>query len=351
MAENIPQHDAHHLVLGAGMIGCYLAACLVRADQIVSIVARPKIIDDLKRHFSISDYEGNAYQVSELPLMLQEEELKALPKKADILWLTVKCLSLETAIASIRQCITDKTIIICCQNGVANHQVVQHAFPQNQVIRAMVPFNVVTEKAGQFHRGSQGHLILERTEKVNSAIQWLARQIHSEHLPVDTTFDMTAMQWAKLQLNLGNAVCALADIPVKQMLEDSEYRRFIAKMMIELLKVTRKKKIKLPKIANLPNTWIPSVLNLPDWLFKIVAQKMLAVDPKVRTSMWWDLQAGRMTEVDFLNGKVVDTAQEMGITASANSLVLKLIKYAERGKGVSADEFYGIVERANLSKK
>jgi 2-dehydropantoate 2-reductase len=340
-------YNPHHVVLGAGMIGCYLAACLQYAKQTVSIVARPNIIDALGRNFSIADFEGNHYQVNELPLMVCADTVSNLPKKADVLWLTVKCLSVDDALATIRNCITDNTIIICCQNGVGNHISVQQAFSRNCVIRAMVPFNVVSEGEGHFHRGSDGHLILERDDRVGDFVQWLARQINSVHLPVDTSFDMTAMQWAKLQLNLGNAVCALADIPVKQMLENTEYRRFISKMMIELLQVSQKKKIKLPKIANLPNKWIPKILNLPTWLFKIVAQKMLAIDPKVRTSMWWDIQAERLTEIDYLNGKVVACAQELGLKAPANSLVVKLIKQRESGQVITPSDFLDKVRAAN----
>ena len=351
MGDNIPQHDSHHVVLGAGLVGCYLAASFIQANQKVSIIAREKVIKDLHLNFSISDYEGNFSQLSDLPLMFTAENALKLPKKADILWLTVKCLSVDDAIETIRKCVTDKTIIICCQNGVSNHVNVQHAFPRNSVIRAMVPFNVVTERTGHFHRGSEGHLILERIAAIDDSIQWLGRQINSAYLPVDSSFNMTALQWAKLQLNLGNAVCALADIPVKQMLENKEYRHFISQMMQELLQVTQKKKIKLPKIANLPNTWIPKVLKFPNFLFKIIAQKMLAIDPKVRTSMWWDIKAKRLTEIDFLNGKVVDTADELGLAAPANKLIVLLIKQVEKGEEVSDVSFYSQVCQANLNSK
>jgi 2-dehydropantoate 2-reductase len=352
-------HQTHHIVLGAGMIGCYLAASFVHVNQAVSVVARPNIIARLKQNYSISDYQGNHFSVTSLPTLIsidsskasQKSSLSALPKQADVLWLTVKCISIDDAIATIRECISENTLIICCQNGVNSHLNVQHAFPNNTVIRAMVPFNVISDKVGHFYRGSQGHLVLERNESISDSVHWIARQINSKHLPVDTSFEMTALQWAKLQLNLGNAVCALADIPVKEMLENSDYRRFISRLMQELLVITHKRKIKLPKIASLPNKWIPYVLDLPTWLFKLVAQQMLAIDPKVRTSMWWDLQENRLTEIDFLNGKVTTSASELGVKAPANELLVKLIKQVENGKKVNASAFLKEVKNANeLSK-
>jgi 2-dehydropantoate 2-reductase len=150
---------------------------------------------------------------------------------------------------------------------------------------------------------------------------------------------MSALLWAKLQLNLGNAVNAIADIPVKEMLEMPIYRKFIALLMEELLEVTEKQKIKLPKIANLPNTWIPKVLKLPNFIFTLLAQKMIAVDPKVKTSMWWDLQQGKVTEIDFINGKVVSQAEKLDVAVPANKWIVALVHHAEKGERLSADEF------------
>ena len=49
------------------------------------------------------------------------------------------------------------------------------------------------------------------------------------------------------------------------------------------------------------------------FIFLRIAQKMLAIDPTVRTSMWWDLGGGKLTEIDYLNGAVVDEGKKLGI--------------------------------------
>ena len=66
------------------------------------------------------------------------------------------------------------------------------------------------------------------------------------------------------------------------------------------------------------------VLSLPDGLFRLVAQKMLAIDPKVRTSMWWDMAAGRHTEIDFLNQKVVEEAEKLNWLREKNGRLMKI---------------------------
>jgi 2-dehydropantoate 2-reductase len=58
---------------------------------------------------------------------------------------------------------------------------------------------------------------------------------------------------------------------------------------------------------------------------------MLAIDPLARSSMWEDLELGRATEVDWLNGEVVRLAQKQGRRAPVNARLVELIREAEQG--------------------
>lgn len=286
----------------------------------------------------ITDYQHHEYKVLDKPAFSSGEQIHGDIDSADCVWLTVKCTQLDTCISDLHRFVDESTIIMCCQNGISTHKIIKAAFPNNHVLRAMIPFNVTRAEPGHFHRGSKGHMTLEVTPAMENTVKWLARQLDSFILPVDITYNMTALQWAKLQLNLGNALNALVDVPVKQMLKSRRYRLILALMMEELIKVATKKKIKLPKVTNLPNKLIPIVLRLPDFLFSIVAQKTLTIGPNVRTSMWWDLHNKQLTEIDFLNGKVVDSANKMDVSAPANRLITAMIKKKEQGKKDSLNE-------------
>jgi 2-dehydropantoate 2-reductase len=103
----------------------------------------------------------------------------------------------------------------------------------------------------------------------------------------------------------------------------------IAALMEELLTVTNKLEINLPKVTSLNARQIPFVLKLPNFLFKILANKMLAIDPTVRTSMWWDLSQGKKTEIEHLNGAIVATADKLGLDCRVNRVIIELIERAE----------------------
>ena len=73
------------------------------------------------------------------------------------------------------------------------------------------------------------------------------------------------------------------------------------------------------------------LLRLPDFLFIRIAAQLLRIDPEARSSMAEDLQAGRRTEIDYLNGAVIDLAAAHGGDAPANRRMVALIRRAESG--------------------
>ncbi|GAA0857268.1 2-dehydropantoate 2-reductase [Aliiglaciecola litoralis] len=332
----------HHVIFGAGLIGCYLGAALRNQGCEVDLICRERVQLKLRSGIEITDYLHHKAQISGFTCNAHKKQ----PQPADVLWLTVKCTDVVEAIPQIKAFCDAHTVIICCQNGLGSDKPLKQALPDNLVLRAMVPFNVVEVADGHFHRGSQGALTLETELTAAEWLDKLVAKIDSDLLPVETSNDMSALLWAKLQLNLGNSVNALADIPVKAMLQQRGYRMVIAALMDELLLVTDKKHIQLPKVTALPSHWIPKVLRLPNWLFKLVANKMLAIDPLVRTSMWWDLSRRKKTEIHYLNGVIVDHAKALGIPCNANQKVIEMIENRENNQmpanksAISASQLY-----------
>ena len=323
---------SNQLIYGAGLIGGYLAGCLINAKFKPILVARPRTIEAMANGLHISDFLGNEQSLP-APKFIQDDE--PFEQNVDILWLTLKCTSIETSIGALKKFIGPNTTIICCQNGLGSDKIIADAFPKNPVLRAIFGFNVVEKKPGYLHRSTQGELVFESNNKTNE----LANKLNSDLLPVKISNDITAQQWAKLQINLSNALNALSDIPLKAMMEDRAYRKIMALMMQEMLAVTDTLKLELPKLTALPAHWFPKMLRLPNGLFKILAKQMLAIDPTARLSMWWDLSVGKKTEIEFLNGALVQRAQDLGIDCPVNQKMAELIKEVELGNkeiGMSA---------------
>ncbi|MFK8042498.1 2-dehydropantoate 2-reductase [Congregibacter sp.] len=316
--------DNRHLVFGAGLIGGYIAGGLSLAGLNCTMVARPSVRDALSKGLILSDYLGNEACVETPSFADAEQNIQY-----DYLWLTVKCTAIESALEEMAPFIGNDTTVICCQNGLGSDQAIRRRFSDIRVVQAVFGSNVAQPAPDRLHRSTQGVMVVE--EDGQGDIEAMADVMNSELMPTRASRDFGSEQWAKLQLNLANAVNALADIPVKKMLENRELRRLIAALMREMLAVTDKKKVNLPRLSPLPPHWLPRLINTPDWLFQRLAQKMLAIDPTARASMWWDLKNGKTTEVNYLNAAVVREAEKLGLKAPVNQRVVELIRQVESG--------------------
>ena len=320
-----------HRVFGAGLIGGYLAGALLACGESVSVVARGHARDRLAHGLRLTDLEGHEAKVPAPRFFATGEP------PPDFLWLTVKCTQVADAVASLPPHVGPETVLICCQNGLGSEEPVRKQFPEHTVLRAMVAFNVAEPGNGHLHRGSGGTLTIEHDERLSAFVATVDRPL----MPVELSRDIEAVQWAKLQLNLVNAINALADVPVREMLHQRGYRRAFAAAMRELLAVSAALGLRLPQLTKLPARLLPGMLSLPDGLFRLLARPMLEVDPTVRTSMWWDLSQGKPTEIGFLNGAVVGAGRRLGVPTPVNERVLALVRSVEQGdrrNGLSPNE-------------
>ena len=315
---------AQHLIFGAGLIGGFMAGCFASKGLAVSVVGRESMRQRFSGDFIVTDYNEHKAVVSTVNFIASGEKVET---EFDFIWLTVKCTGLDQALIDLKPYVGDNTVILSCQNGLGSDLAVKAVFTENIVRRVIMTANVAQQSDAHLHRGSQGDLVVEAHTCADG--QNLADTVSTDLLVAQHIENIEAYSWAKLQLNLANAVNALADIPVKQMLEQRGFRKIIAKAMQELIEVAHAKGIALPKIAAVPMHLVPKVLNTPDWLFKLLGSKMMDIDPTVRTSMWWDLSSNRLTEVDVLNGAVVKEGRALGIDCPINQRIVDYIHNAE----------------------
>jgi 2-dehydropantoate 2-reductase len=78
----------------------------------------------------------------------------------------------------------------------------------------------------------------------------------------------------------------------------------------------------------------PHLLRLPDAVFRLLLGRTMKIDPEARSSMWEDLQRGRRTEIDYLQGVITCIAERRGLKVPLSARIVALIKRAEAdGKG------------------
>ncbi|MBT9507731.1 2-dehydropantoate 2-reductase [Rhodoferax sp.] len=313
-------------IFGAGSIGAYVGGSLIASGADVILIGRARMRERLARlGLILTDLHGHRSELTGAQIAYAEDP--AALDSADLILVTVKSADTAAAGQLIRDHAKPTAMVISLQNGIGNADTLREFLPDSTVLAGMVPFNVVQLPDGRLHRGTEGEMVVE----ASPALEVWQKTFAAAHLPLVMHADFAAVQWGKLLLNLNNPVNALSDLPLKTELSQRAYRRSLTLLIEEALQVLRAAGIQPAKVGRVGPRMLPSLLRLPDLLFRRVAAAMLRMDPEARSSMWEDLQAGRRTEVDYLNGAVVKLAESCGRDAPVNRRMIALIRTAEAG--------------------
>jgi 2-dehydropantoate 2-reductase len=310
------------VVYGAGGIGCYVGGRLAATGTPVTFVGRQRMADELAEHgLRLTDYLGADLRVPDV----RYETSPAAAAEADLVLVTVKSAATESAAGELAEVLKPGAMVVSFQNGVRNGELLRERLTEQVVVTGMVPFNVLNRGGGVFHQGTEGALDIQRHPGLAPYVEAFV----NAGLPLTQHDDILPVQWAKLLLNLNNPINALSDLPLRDELSQRSYRRCLAAAQAETLELLDAGGITPAKLLPVPMHRFPAILRLPDFLFRRLAAKMLAIDPLARTSMWEDLEAGRTTEIDYLNGEVVRLAESLDRSAPVNAKLVALIRDAE----------------------
>jgi 2-dehydropantoate 2-reductase len=263
--------------------------------------------------------DANAFTLSDNPSIFAD---------AGVVLVTVK--SADTAVMAdiIARSAPPDVVVVSLQNGIGNVEVLRNRLPGRRVLGGMVPFNVIALGEGRFHRATSGDIVIEQDDAGT------ADNLSVPGLTMRPTDNIDGVQWGKLLVNLNNGLNALADLPLRQQLAQRPWRRLFADQMAEGLAAMRAEGIRPVSPTPIPAGWMPPLLRLPDMIFEAMLGRTMKIDPEARSSMWEDLQRGRRTEIDYLQGVITGIAERRGLDAPLSHRIVALIRKAEAdGKG------------------
>lgn len=310
-------------IFGAGAIGCWVGARLAAGGTAVTLIGRPRVMSEVAKGVTATELDGGV-TVTANPTTTTDARAAA---KAEVVLVTVKSAQTADAGAQLARVLPADATVVSLQNGVRNAETLRAALPGRRVLAAMVPFNVVRRGPGQYHRASSGELRVED----GPASQIVVAACKAAGLPIEARTDMAAVQWAKLVMNLNNAINALSGVPLATELAQRAFRRCLAANQREALALLAAANQPIARLTPLPPSWMPRMLEVPDAAFKLISKRVVAIDPEARSSMWDDLEARRPTEIEYLQGEVVALAQRLGKPAPVSGALVGMIRAAEAG--------------------
>ena len=311
-------------VVGAGSIGCYVGGRLAAAGAEVVLVGRQRLAEEVAEHgLRLTDYRGADLRVEAPRYTTDLADVAG----AELVVVAVKSAATAEVAESLGRVVGPDVLVVSLQNGVHNAEVLAAALGGDRTLAGMVPFNVAHRGGGVFHQGSEGEIEVAADVRLRPFEPAFA----AAGLPLTLREDMASVLWAKLLLNLNNAVNALSGRPLKEELSLRDYRACLALCQLEALGVLRDAGIRPAKLTPLPPALVPRLLMVPDLLFRRLASSMLEIDPIARSSMADDLELGRPTEIDWINGEVVRLGGTVGRATPVNARMVELVRDAEAG--------------------
>jgi 2-dehydropantoate 2-reductase len=314
-------------VAGAGSIGCFVGGMLAAAGRRIALLARPRVIQQIESNgLTLTSFEGSERKIAPRQLTLSDDP--RIFADASMVLVTVKSAdTVEIADVIARHAPSD-AVVVSLQNGVGNASVLRQRLPGRVVLAAMVPFNVIAPGEGRFHRATSGDIVIEQDDAGT------AGRLSVPGLAMRPSRDIAGVQWGKLLVNLNNAINALSDLPLRQQLAQRSWRMLFADQIAEGLAAIRAEGIRPVSSTPVPAGWTPHLLRLPDTLFGMVLGRTMKIDPQARSSMWEDLQRGRRTEIDYLQGVITEIADRRHLQVPLSRRIVALIKRAEvAGRG------------------
>ncbi|MFC1432526.1 2-dehydropantoate 2-reductase [Streptacidiphilus sp. N1-3] len=310
-------------VFGAGSIGCHLGGALADVAD-VTLIGRAPAMDVLREHGLTISAAGRA------PRRIGPDRLRLATgpdaaADADFVLITVKTAATAEAGRQLAPHLRSDAVVVSFQNGLHNPDTLRAELPGRTVLAGMVPYNVVQTGPGTVHQGMPGTLMVEQA----AAVEELTRLCTAAGLPVEARADIREVQYGKLLMNLNNAVNALSGLPLREQLGLRAYRLCLALCQREALAAYRAAGVRPTRLGPVPAALTPYVLRLPDALFRRLAASTLDIDAHARSSMWEDLERGRPTEIDSLQGEIVALAARHGLPAPANACLTDLVHQAE----------------------
>jgi 2-dehydropantoate 2-reductase len=314
-------------VAGAGSIGCFVGGMLAAGKRRVALLARPRVIGEIETHgLRLTSFDGYDRHLAANHFTLSEDP--GVFADAAVVLVTVKSADTAGMAEIIAKHAPADAVIVSLQNGVGNAALLREKLPGRCVLGGMVPFNVIALGDGRFHRATSGDIVIERDAEGTT------EKLSVTGLKMRATDNITGVQWGKLLFNLNNALNALANLPLRAQLAQRPWRRLFADQVEEALAAIKAEGIRPVSAAPLPVSFMPPLLRLPDALFQVVLGRTMKIDPEARSSMWEDLQRGRRTEIDYLQGVITEIAERRSLAAPLSRRIVELIRKAEAdGKG------------------
>lgn len=300
-------------VLGAGSLGCAIGGMLAKAGAQVSLINRRQEQVDAIHRYGLLIREGT----KEHRVRLQAATSAAGLGTMDLIIVLVKSFDTRAAMQGALSLVGDHTVVLSLQNGLGHEEVLAELVGKERVLAGKTYVGGLLVGPGVVVAGTVGKetLIGELGANGSARADAVAKLFNDAGLITTVCADIRATMWDKLLINIATgAVSGITGLPYGALYQVPEVEACALAAVAEAMAVAKASGIQL-SMTDPREAWLKASSGLP-YAFK--------------TSMLQSLEKGSVTEVDYINGAVVERGAALGIPTPVNSTLVACIKGIER---------------------
>ncbi len=293
------------LVVGAGSVGGFFGAQMAKHNPNVSFLLRPNTLAVVKQHGLTIRSASGSFTVRPPA----SSDARDLPRP-DLIVLGVKAFDLDEVMNQVEPVLTEKTVILTLQNGIDTEDRLLARFQRDCVVGGVAYIYSKIAAPGVIRHYKKGAVAIGELMGHESARLLAIRDIFAAAaIPCHLSKDIRRSKWEKMCWNcVFNPVTVLIDDHVAKAIDHPEMMGVIRQIVGEVAAVSAAMKVPLP--PDMPERVIKATQEIRD----------------IHTSMYDDWKAGRPTEIDYLNGFIVQKGRELGIPTPVNEALTAMIK-------------------------
>ena len=301
-------------VVGAGAMGSIFGARFHQAGHETVLVDVVQSLVDTINAEGVTVVRGDDETVTRVPATTDP----ATVGPVDIVVFFTKCYHTSSAAESARPLVGPDTAVASLQNGWGNGDVLATAYPPGQVVLGVTYNSGLLQGPGRvLHPAEQPTLVGSFSDGGDGAAR-LAEALESAGLAATVASPVRPEIWKKLILNA-------ASLPASALTGMTAGALGTSQDMLDLVSETTREAVAVAQALGYDIDFderIGTILGLVE-----------KAGP-TKASMLQDVEAGRRTEIDVINGAVVRAADEVGVPVPINRTLMQLIKGWETQRGL-----------------
>jgi 2-dehydropantoate 2-reductase len=298
------------VVLGAGAMGCLFGGLLHHSGHEVTLVdVSPTQIEAINRDGLVLERDEGVLRIA-----IRAAYAREVDTVPDLLVVFTKTLHTAAALESAAGFIGDQTVVLTVQNGLGNAEVIEAFVPRGRIFQGVTTFPGDLVAPGHVRSlGSAYTKIMSADGVVTPRLEEVQRALDEAGLACEISADVAVFIWEKVAFNAAlNALTAVTRLDVGPVGDAPEGRELAAQVVDEVISVAERKGIAARREA-----------------VTAAVAGAFAEHRGHKPSMLQDMLAGRITEVESLNGAVVREARALGMTVPTTETLYLLVRTLE----------------------